>query len=664
MPRYTINGKKIRTDKILTDAEIDEIGKIEAGAPPAPPELEAPAPPAAAAPPTTSSGRPAPTTTLDTLGDMIKGGASRVGDVIKGGVDFMGQVKENTPGGLPGTLYPPTLMVGTGKTLLDMGKGAVSSFVDNAETRAQSALDQLDLLKNQPGGPPSLPEFLTSPELKESMRQVTHTVVPEVETQEVIPGSGGAEFPTGRALGEKAVDLTLANPPVQTASTALGALKPSLLADRAAAKLRSVAGLQDASEHLAKLETPHPLNRLEPHELGSAVGAQEEQAFRLRKQQGNTLYKALDEFPVGVSVRDLLDEDMNLLLPKGIDLPPEIKKAIDAVRREKKAVDAANGKLKPGEVAGTEALDMAMSKLDDLPFTAAHELRKNISDRIRASDPRNPSPDLPDLLAARKAVQAEMEAAAQKLSPDEYAAWKGAEEFWKREVAENHYRGPGKAVYRKRVAGDPQKMGKTIEPFAPQDVDAVHRTLIPEGEWVTPAAKKAGQKAFDSLVEQRIRTELGALNAGDTIDLTKAGKAIDMRVGRAAWDRMKQLASPELSTRMNSLENVARAYEKIGASTELGTEAAALELMGKASRRGGLTRPFSLYKELKPEILKWALEHPARTEVLTQGLQTASAGLEAQQLAARNVGNILRLYDIDKGRPPEMPNLLRKVSGQ
>lgn len=601
--------------------------------------------------PTTSSGRPAPTSTLGTIGDYVSGIPSRLKELGKGALEMQGSINREmaqNPGETAATLG----FLPAGRAALRMAKDAGSSFMENAETRSQAALDQLGLIKGEGGAPPSFSHFLQAPELRESLRQVSHTVVPELETQEVIPGSGGAEVPTGRALGESTVDLAAAEPtvPAKALFGATGRVLPAL-SDLAAAKLRNFGGIEGAAEHLTALDQPHPLGKLEPHELGAHVGAQEEQVFKLRKSQGNTLYKPVEELPAGVSIKDLLDDDFNLRLPKGVDVPPEIKDALKAVKREMAALPKTEG----GALATSPELDLALSKLDDISFKSAHELRKSLSERIRSVDPRNPPPEYHDMKAARAIVQADMESAAHTLSPDDYASWKTAEDFWRKEVADNHYRGPGKAISRNVKGQNPQKMPQVIEKFAPQDVEHAHRTLIPKGDWVAPAVEKSGQKAFDSLIEGKIRTELGAANAGEKIDLTKAAKAIDTKIGRATWEKMKQLASPQQSTRMNNLEQVARAYEKIGAGAEIDPAMAAAQSMGKLTGKGSLLKPFTLFRELKADALRWALEHPARTEILTAGLEGATSSGEAQQFAARNVANLMRLYDMDKGKPPSMP---------
>lgn len=424
------------------------------------------------------------------------------------------------------------------------------------------------------------------------------------------------------------------------------------LRDRIVNRLRSPE-MREAAAHLQRLEEPHPLGKLEPHEQGSLVSTAEDQALRLRKLRGNQLYKSLEGFG-GVSIRDLVDEAGNLQIPKGVEIPPEIRSALKAVQDAHK-VSAAAG---PGEQAVSGDLDMALSKLDDIPFTAAHELRKSISQALRKIDPRGLNAgDIPALMEARKAVQLSMEEAAQQLPPDEFAAWKQAEDFWRTEIAENHYRGTGRAISRKTKAGDPQKMSQVLEPFAPQDVTAAHKALVP-GSWAPEAAQRSGQKAFDSLIEQRINTEFGARNASDKIDLTKGSKVIDRRIGRAAWEEMKRLASPDQAQRMASLEKVARAYERIEALEPKHLQspagrAAEQQAKGKFSR--SWLNPFGAYhnfREIRPEVMRWLLEHPARVEVLTRDLDTA-VGEQATQIAQRNVANVIRMFEMDSGKPPD-----------
>jgi hypothetical protein len=598
--------------------------------------------------PTTSTGRPVPSSRVL---DFVQGLPGAALTPIKAGIDFMSSVAENTPGGPLATAYPPAMMIGAARTL---GHGA-KAFASNAERRAQSAMDMLDTFK-QDHPSPSLGEFLSSPEAREAARQVVQTVTPETETEEIIPGSGGTEVPTGRALADESIQLLMANPPVKTLSN----LAPMR---RIASATRALFDLEPASEHLKKLETPHPLNKLEPHELGGKVGAQEEQVFKLRKAHGNKLYKALDDFTQGASIRNLLDEEGNLLVPKGVDVPKDIADAAKALRRERAALP----KTAPDQIATSPELDLADSKLDDIPFSSLHDLRKSINERIRSIDPHNPTPDYHDLTQSRARVQNEMEASAHNLSPEEYAKWKAADDFWKTEVAEKHYRGQGSEISRRSPdfrangspipgTGAPASMHKAIRPMEPGDVEAIHQTLVPKGDWAPTGATASGQKAFDHLIEQRIRTELGGANAGEKIDLTRAGKAIDSRIGRPVWEKMKELASPDVATRMNSLEAVARAYEKIGADTPLTADAAALNALSKKSM---IAKVISGVRDMKPEILRWALEHPARTEILTAGLESATSTGEAQQLAARNVSNIVRLYDLDKGGPPETPNVMK-----
>lgn len=512
---------------------------------------------------------------------------------------------------------------------------------------------------------------------------------------EALLQQAGAGVETGAAellggLGGKALGAMLPRAPRQVfPEPQLSAGFPSRRAptpsitEAIVNKIRTKAHLQPAVAQLQKLDEPHPLGKLEPHERGGIVGASEEQVFKLRKQHGNELYKPLDNFS-GVSIRELVDPDTgSLRVPSGVEIPAEIKSALTRVKNAQKGLAAAQAqlaskqaKVRPGEVVGNDALegsiaeaqaelDAAQGALDDVSFSAAHELRKSMSAALRKIDPRGPEAQkIPSFVEPRNLLTLEMEDAANKLSPDDYAAWRRAEDFWGQEIAENHYRGVGEAIGRKFEAGDPQKMGKVLEAFAPQDVTAAHKTLVP-GSWAPESARVSGQRAFDQLVEQRIATNFGARNASDTIDLSRAGKIIDKRIGTATWAEMKRLVSPKQRARMESLETVARTYERIGAATEMNPleEAALQQAKGQFSR--SWLNPIGAYRnfrELKPHVLKWALEHPARVELLTRDLDTA-VGTQAQEIAERNLGTVVRLYNMDRNRPPEPPAALRKVLG-
>lgn len=92
------------------------------------------------------------------------------------------------------------------RTLGRMAGGAASSVASNVGDRSRAALDQLTMLRDKPGGPPSLSEFLTAPESHEALRQFSHGVVPELSTED-LPGGGSVITP--EAAGKSAFDLLM-----------------------------------------------------------------------------------------------------------------------------------------------------------------------------------------------------------------------------------------------------------------------------------------------------------------------------------------------------------------------------------------------------------------------------------------------------------------------
>lgn len=611
--------------------------------------------------PTTSTGRRITGSRLSDVASGLYEGASHA---VRGGLDFMGEV---------GNEYKEhpvinTMMMGMPGTATVLARNAVKggkALAENAEKRAQAALTQLDLLKNRPGGPPSFGEFLSAPETRESMRQVAHTVVPEIETEELNPGSGGAEVPTGRALGNETVNLAIAAGP-----DIAKAILPTAPVRSLTRQIRRMAGIDDAAEALKSLEGEHPLGNATAAERGAEVDAATEQAYKARRAHENRLYRPLDNIPA--DIRELAGEDFKALQDAGVTIPKEIEKRLAAARR----AAAKLPEVAEGELATSPEHEAALASLEDVPFSALKEMRSDIGHKLaglRASG----SPAAGRAEQWYKALTGAMEDAAEAAGKsDEYTA---ANNFHRYEVMQNHgmirrdagarsVRSAGREIANrapayneageKIVGGDLEGMHKILPNGNAGAVEAAHRTLVPRGSWAADALTTTGQRAFDNLVEQKVTKALTPRGAAE-IDLTKAAKRIN-DMGET-WDKMKELASPEQRQRMQALETVANAYAKIGqgsAAADVTLGAIAGEGLGMlAGHHGGgilgaAAGPAMRLSRLTPKVLRWALEHPARTEVLLQDLAGASSG-QAAVSAGRNVSNILRMYDMAQEAPPD-----------
>ena len=531
---------------------------------------------------------------------------------------------------------------------LTLGKGAwegAKAAGNNVMTRGQAALDQERLLHDRMARGEDVGMF--PPEQVEALRQTLHMVVPERQLDVFDPETKPA------AAGQAMADLTIAGLPEMAGGVkaAAGAVGRPLLSG-----FRSLTGLSEGHAALQSLMKESPLSKLTLAERGGEVGAGEKLARATRKAEESRLYAPLNDATASAS--SLLDADLI-----GIKLPPSVEKALAAVKKAK----ANLASVRPDEVATSPELDLATSKLDDLPWQDIRKVRTQLGEiRTRLQGERRM---LADTMYAKVSGALAEGAEAAGLKPE----WDIANAFHRDEVAANHYtisRGEGdpgsiasmgKNMRKKGVVRDvpgtgaQSKMSDLLRPSEPGDIIAAKRALVPEGDWVPTSVTKSGQKAFDNLIEQKLTPVI----SGDPTKISKALADISPEV----VSEMKASVSPEMLKRIESLEKVGAAYAKLGADSPLADLATGAAIGGKlggpiGAALGATAGAAAKVSKLKPAVLRWALEHPARAEMLTMGMDRAASLEQLRDMAARNIAAVTRLEGMDSSRPPSLPSTL------